>query len=84
VGAAFHEDVVVGTDALLDVPLVVLYSLKRLAEQLPSDRFLRIHRSYLVNLSLVREYSRNMVTLDGGLTLPVGDMYRNALKEALG
>ena len=67
-----------------DVPLVVLYSLKRLAEQLPSDRFLRIHRSYLVNLSLVREYSRNMVTLDGGLTLPVGDMYRNALKEALG
>ena len=59
-------------------PLVVLYSLKRLAEQLPEDRFLRIHRSYLVNLSEIREYTRSSVTLDGGLTLPVGDLYRPA------
>jgi DNA-binding LytR/AlgR family response regulator len=64
-------------------PLVVLYSLKRLAEQLPEDRFLRIHRSYLVNLSEVREYSRTSVTLSGGPTLPVGDLYRSALLSAL-
>ena len=66
------------------VPLVVLYSLKRLAEQLPADRFLRIHRSYLVNLSYVREYTRTTVTLTGGITLPVSDLYRAALMEALG
>ena len=64
-------------------PLVVLYSLKRLAEQLPEDRFLRIHRSYLVNLSAIREYSRTSVTLDGGPTLPVGDLYRPALAAVL-
>ena len=64
-------------------PLVVLYSLKRLAEQLPQDRFLRIHRSYLVNLSDIREYSRTSVTLDGGPTLPVGDLYRPALAAVL-
>ena len=66
------------------VPLVVLYSLKRLAEQLPADRFLRIHRSYLVNLSFVREFTRTTVTLLGGVTLPVSDHYRAALLEALG
>ena len=66
------------------VPLVVLYSLKRLVEQLPADRFLRIHRSYLVNLSYVREYTRTTVTLTGGITLPVSDLYRAALMEALG
>jgi DNA-binding LytR/AlgR family response regulator len=66
------------------VPLVVLYSLKRLAEQLPADRFLRIHRSYLVNLSFVREFTRTTVTLPGGVTLPVSDHYRAALLEALG
>jgi two-component system LytT family response regulator len=65
-------------------PLVVLYSLKRLAEQLPQDRFLRIHRSYLVNLSLVREFTRTSVILEGGVTLPVSDLYRPALREALG
>lgn len=64
-------------------PLVVLYSLKRLAEQLPEDRFLRIHRSFLVNLSEVREYTRTSVTLSGGITLPVGDLYRPALLSAL-
>ena len=64
-------------------PLVVLYSLKRLAEQLPADRFLRIHRSYLVNLSDIREFSRTSVTLSGGPTLPVGDLYRAAVREVL-
>ena len=67
-----------------DAPLVVLYSLKRLAEELPEDRFQRIHRSYLVNLSLVREFSRSSVTLEGGVSLPVSDLYRSALREALG
>ena len=66
-----------------DVPLVVLYSLKRLAEQLPAGRFQRIHRSYLVNLSLVREFTRSSVVLEGGVTLPVSDLYRRALREAL-
>lgn len=70
------------TDA--EAPLVVLYSLKRLAEQLPEGRFQRIHRSYLVNLSRVREFSRNAIVLDNGITLPVSDMYRSALRESLG
>ena len=64
-------------------PLVVLYSLKRLAEQLPEDRFLRIHRSYLVNLSEIRVYTRTSVTLESGPTLPVGDIYRPALAAVL-
>ena len=64
-------------------PLMVLYSLKRLAEELPQDRFLRIHRSYLVNLSVIREYTRTSVTLDDGPTLPVGDLYRPALAAVL-
>ena len=64
-------------------PLVVLYSLKRLAGQLPGDRFLRIHRSYLVNLSDIREFSRSSVTLSEGTTLPIGDLYRSALLSTL-
>ncbi len=66
-----------------EAPLVVLYSLKRLAEQLPEGRFLRIHRSYLVNLSEISEFNRTSVTLSGGPTLPVGDLYRPALLSAL-
>ena len=64
-------------------PLVVLYSLRRLSEQLPSDRFLRIHRSYLVNLSRIRSAGTGSVILDDGTQLPVSDLYRPALKAFL-
>ena len=37
------------TDA--DEPVMVLFSLKKLIEQLPADRFMRIHRSYIIALN---------------------------------
>ena len=66
-----------------DEPLIVLYSLKRLSEQLDPRRFIRIHRSYLVNLKRVREVSKNAVTLECGTSLPVSDSYRPALSKLL-
>ena len=64
-------------------PLVVLYRLRNLASELPADRFLQIHRAYLINLSRIRGISHGNVTLDNGKTLPIGDSYRPALKEYL-
>ena len=57
-------------------PVVVLYSLKKLIEQLPADRFMRIHRSYIIALGHIAEASRTSVRLDNGKTLPVGKLYR--------
>ena len=68
----------------LDEPaeaVVVLGSLKKLMEMLPADRFIRIHRSYIVATDRIREAGTASVTLDGGLRLPVGDSYRSAVKE---
>ena len=59
-----------------DTPVIVLYSLKNLIEQLPADRFMRIHRSYIVALAHIAEASRSNVRLDNGVTLPVGESYR--------
>lgn len=58
------------------IPVVVLYSLKHLIEQLPSDSFLRIHRSYIVSLSHIAEASKTSVKLDNGVFLPVGESFR--------
>ena len=66
------------------VPLIILYSLRKLEEQLPSDRFCRVHRSYIVSLSHVREAGSNSLTLTDGKTVPVSDSYRQSLREALG
>ncbi len=64
-------------------PLIVLYSLKRLVEELPQDRFMRIHRSYIVALDRIREASATSVVLDSPVTLPVGESYRPAFREYL-
>ena len=69
------------TDA--DEPVVVLYSLKNLIGQLPADKFMRIHRSYIISLAHIAEASRTSVLLDNGITLTVGELYRPAFSEYL-
>lgn len=64
-------------------PLVVLYSLKRLSAELPADRFMRIHRSYIVALDRIRESSATLVVLEGDVALPVSATYREALRSFL-
>lgn len=64
-------------------PLVVLYSLKKLVEQLPAGQFMRIHRSYIISLSHIKEASRSEVILDDDTRLPVGEVYRPAFREYL-
>ena len=59
-------------------PVIVLYSLKHLMKLLPANRFMRIHRSYIIALSRIAEASRTSVRLDNGKTLPVGELYRHA------
>ena len=59
-------------------PVIVLYSLKHLMKLLPANRFMRIHRSYIIALSCIAEASRTSVRLDNGKTLPVGELYRPA------
>lgn len=61
-----------------DVPVIALYSLKNLIDQLPKGRFMRIHRSYIIALGFVAEASRTRVRLRNGITLPVGEQYRPA------
>ncbi|MCR5352661.1 MAG: LytTR family DNA-binding domain-containing protein [Bacteroidales bacterium] len=65
------------------VPLLVLVRLKTVQEKLPSERFMRVHRSYIVNLARIREVERDGITLDDGTTLPVGDLYKQEFKDYL-
>ena len=57
-------------------PLVVLLSMKRIEERLPAW-FMRIHRSYIVNLHKIQEVNKSRVILGGDVYLPIGDSYRD-------
>jgi DNA-binding LytR/AlgR family response regulator len=56
--------------------------LKILEEQLPAGQFLRVHRSYMVNLDKIRAIKGNVIELNQ-LEIPIGANYRQALMDAL-
>ena len=63
-------------------PITTLLSMKKMEERLP-DTFMRVHRSYIVNLQQVQEVNKNRIILDADTYLPIGDMYREAFQQYL-
>ena len=62
-------------------PVMTLMSLKSIEEQLPPDRFLRVHRSFIVNLSKITVIERNRIVFDGKVYIPVGEQYKAGLQS---
>ena len=61
-------------------PIVTLLSMKKMEEKLP-ENFMRIHRSYIVNLTKIQEINKNRIIMDAETFLPIGDMYKEAFQR---
>lgn len=66
-----------------DKPIIVLLSMKKIEEHLPSNMFMRIHRSFIINLEKIIEVKKNHVVLEGNVSLPIGDNYKEAFMNYL-
>jgi DNA-binding LytR/AlgR family response regulator len=63
--------------------VVTLEALKNLEKMLPQETFIRIHKSYILNTSLIRAVSGNMVSLSDGTALPIGKVYKDEVRHKL-
>jgi DNA-binding LytR/AlgR family response regulator len=63
-------------------PVVSLTSLKLLETKLPPEKFMRIHRSFIVNLTRIDTIERSRIIF-GKAYLPVGDQYKEKFQEYL-
>ena len=61
-------------------PLIVLLSMKKMEERLPNF-FMRIHRSYIINLKKIQEVNKNRVIMDRDTWLPIGDNYKEQFQD---
>ncbi|NDP20778.1 MAG: response regulator transcription factor [Paludibacter sp.] len=59
-----------------DQPVTTLIRLKSMEEQLPKNKFMRVHRSFIVNLDRVTEIERNRIVFDHKVYIPIGDQYK--------
>jgi len=66
-----------------DKRLFASMHLKLFEDILPKSKFMRVHRSYVVNLSMIKSIKGNMMELDG-IELPIGANYKEELLTSLG
>lgn len=60
--------------------VTTLIRLKVMEEQLPKDKFMRVHRSFIVNLDQVKIIERNRIVFDHNVYIPVGDQYKESFQ----
>lgn len=65
-----------------DANILVLSTMKAFIKKLPENQFLRIHKSYIVNLSKVQQFSSALVEV-GGQQIPLSRHKKDELEEAL-
>ena len=64
-------------------PLLVRMSTKTMESELPADRFIRIHKSYIVAIQSITAVRRNSVFI-GEREFPVGETYREVISRLTG
>ncbi len=62
--------------------IVILSTMKSFEQQLPSDKFLRIHKSYIINLEKVEKFNSKNVEVSGK-SIPLSRNKKTVLADAL-
>ena len=64
-------------------PLVIRTSIKAIEEELPSAKFIRLHKSYIVSIDGITAIRKNSVFLKD-IELPIGETYRDTVSRITG
>ena len=63
-------------------PILSINSLKALESKLPESKFMRVHRSFIVNLDQIDTIERNRIVF-GKIYIPISDPYREKFQKFL-
>lgn len=63
-------------------PILSLMSMKAMEDMLPADRFVRVHRSFIVQPEKIRVIERNRIVF-GKEYIPISDNYKQRFMEVL-
>jgi two-component system LytT family response regulator len=62
-------------------PIMSLMTMKSLEAALPTDKFMRVHRSYIVNLDNITTIERNRIIYYNKIYVPVSEQYKAGFKD---
>jgi DNA-binding LytR/AlgR family response regulator len=58
------------------------YALSKMEEELDTEHFLRVHRSFIINTKHLKAFNSNEMDV-GGVIIPIGGNYKDAVEEKL-
>lgn len=62
--------------------IITLQTMKNLEEKLPAEKFIRIHRSFIISLGKVKSISNHSVDVNGK-QVPIGKLYRDPFMKVV-
>ncbi|MCL3779410.1 response regulator transcription factor [Prolixibacteraceae bacterium JC049] len=64
-------------------PIMTLLNMKKIMEHLPCETFMRVHRSFIVNLNKINTIERNRIVFDNKIFIPISDQYKEEFQQFL-
>ena len=66
---------------ITDRLIITHMTMTKIMDQLPSDQFLRINRSFIIQISFIKQMEGNMITMTNGDRLTIGVNYRDPVRD---
>ncbi len=64
-------------------PIMTLNGVKNIMGYLPIDKFMQVHRSFIVNLSKITTIERNRIVFDSNVYIPISEQSKESFKKFL-
>lgn len=64
-------------------PIMTLTGIKNIMGYLPCDKFMQVHRSFIVNLNKITTIERNRIIFDNNVYIPISDQYKVSFQNFL-
>ena len=63
--------------------VVTLQTMRNMEAGLPSEKFIRVHRSYIVSIDKITSIQNTTVIISGSIEIPVGKNYKDSVSQLL-
>ena len=63
--------------------ILTLMSFKEILDKLPSNQFIRVHKSFVVNIASIKTVQRNRIVIND-VRIPIGESYKATFFQSLG
>jgi two-component system LytT family response regulator len=64
-------------------PIMTLSGIKNILQFLPNEKFMQVHRSFIVNLSKITTIENNRIVFDQNVYIPISEQYKELFQDYL-